>query len=119
MRPMPELLTAAHRHRQAIFTLAVVILIVSLLWLARGALPAFFIGLALAFVLDPVVTVLARTGVPRWLGVLVAYAAVVVVVWALVAYALPPISQQASRFIEELPALGAALGDVERGIVDW
>jgi predicted PurR-regulated permease PerM len=116
---MPELLTAAHRHRQAIFTLAVVILIVSLLWLARGALPAFFIGLALAFVLDPVVTVLARTGVPRWLGVLVAYAAVVVVVWALVAYALPPISQQASRFIEELPALGAALGDVERGIVDW
>jgi predicted PurR-regulated permease PerM len=119
MRPMPELLTAAHRHRQAIFTLAVVILLVSLLWVARGALPAFFIGLALAFVLDPVVTLVARSGLPRWAGVLVAYAAVVVVVWALVAFAVPPISQQASRFIEELPALGAALGDIERGIRAW
>ena len=116
---MPELLTAAHRHRQAIFTLAVVIVVVSLLWVARGALPVFFIGLALAFVLDPVVTVVARGGVPRWAGVLVAYAAVVFIVWALVAYAVPPISQQARRFIEELPALGASLGDFERGILEW
>jgi predicted PurR-regulated permease PerM len=116
---MPELLTAAHRHRQAIFTLAVVILVASLLWVARGALPAFFIGLALAFVLDPVVTLVAGAGVPRWVGVLVAFAAVVIVVWALVAYAVRPISQQAIRFIEELPALGASLGEIERGVRAW
>ena len=119
MPSMPELLTAAHRHRQSIFALAMVVLVVALVWTARGALPAFFIGLALAFVLDPAVTLLARAGVPRWAGVLVAYAAVVVVVWALIAFALPPISRQAREFIDELPALGASLGDIERGLVDW
>ena len=117
--PMTELVASLRRHRQAIFALAMILIVISLLWAARGALPAFFIGLALAFVLDPVVTFLARRGSPRWAGVVVAYLAVVVVVWALIAYALPPISRQAREFIEQLPELGAAVGDIERGLVDW
>lgn len=116
---MADLLSALRRHRQALFALAMVALVVSLLWSARGALPAFFIGLALAFVLDPIVTLLARNGAPRWAGVVVAYLAVVVVVWALVAYALPPISRQTREFVEQLPQLGARIGDVEQGLRDW
>ena len=116
---MPELLATMRRHRQAIFALAMILIVVALLWTARGALPAFFIGLALAFVLDPVVSAMARQGAPRWAGVIVAYVVVVVVVWALIAFALPPISQQAREFIEQLPELGAAVGDVERGVLEW
>ena len=56
---------------------------------------------------------LARQGVPRWAGVIISYVAVVVTIWALVAYALPPISRQAREFIEALPGLGATLADVE------
>jgi predicted PurR-regulated permease PerM len=119
MLAMPELLATMRRHRQAIFALAMIVIVVALLWTARGALPAFFIGLALAFVLDPVVTFLARQGAPRWAGVIVAYVVVVVVVWALVAFAVPPISRQAREFIEQLPELGAAVGDLERGVLDW
>src|SRR3990170_4443452 len=119
MRTMPELLASMHRHRQAIFALGMIAIVVLLLWTARGALPAFFIGLALAFVLDPAVTRLARIGMPRWAGVVVMYVAVVAVVWALVAFVLPPISRQAREFVEQLPELGASLRDVEAGLEEW
>jgi predicted PurR-regulated permease PerM len=119
MRTMPALLASIQRHRQAIFALVMIAIVAFLLWTARGALPAFFIGLALAFVLDPAVTLLARHGMPRWAGVVVMYVAVVAVVWALIAYALPPISRQSNEFIEHLPELGAALGDIEAGIASW
>lgn len=116
---MSELIASVRRHRQAIFALAMVLTVAFVLWSARGALPAFFIGLALAFVLDPAVTFLARRGVPRWAGVVVSYVAVVAVIWAVVAFAIPPIARQSREFIAHLPELGAAMGDIERGFLDW
>src|SRR3990170_5828869 len=119
MRTMPELLASMHRHRQAIFALGMIAIVILLLWTARGALPAFFIGLALAFILDPAVTLLARQGMPRWAGVVVMYLAVVAIVWALIAFVLPPISGQAREFMQHLPELGSALTGIERGLADW
>jgi predicted PurR-regulated permease PerM len=117
--PMADLLDAVRRHRQAIFALAMIGLVVGLLWMARGALPAFFIGLALAFVLDPGVTRLQQVGVPRWAGVLVSYAVVVAVIWLIIAFAIPPISREGSEFIAHLPELGAAIRGLEEAIIDW
>lgn len=119
MPHVSELIASVRRHRQSIFALAMIAIVALLLWTARGALPAFFVGLALAFVLDPAVTFLARRGMPRWAAVIVMYVAVVAVIWALIAYALPPISRQGREFIEHLPELGSALADWERGLVDW
>jgi predicted PurR-regulated permease PerM len=116
---MPELLSSVHRHRQAIFALVAIAVVVWLLWSARGALPVFFIGVALVFVLDPGVTRLAGVGVPRWAGVLVMYAVVVAVVGGFVAYAVPPITAQARELVDELPRLGAAIADWEQGLEDW
>jgi predicted PurR-regulated permease PerM len=116
---MNDLLEAVRRHRQAIFALAMIAIVTWLLWTARGALPAFFIGLALAFILDPGVTRLQQVGVPRWAGVLVSYAAVVAIVWLLVAFAVPPIARQGSEFIQQLPELGNAVQRIEEAIVDW
>ena len=82
MHAMSELTASMRRHRQELFALFMIAVVLLLLWLARGALPAFFIGLALAFVLDPGVTALARRGVPRWAGVIILYAAAVAVIWA-------------------------------------
>jgi len=95
------------------------VLLLWLLWSARGALPAFFIGLALAFVLDPGVTRLQRLGVPRWVGVLTMYVVVIALVWLVVAFAVPPIARQTSEFIQHLPQLGATLTDTQRAILDW
>jgi predicted PurR-regulated permease PerM len=116
---MGELLGALRRHRLGLFVLAVGVLLAWLLWTARGALPAFFIGLALAFVLDPIVTTLQRRGLPRWAGVLVCYAGLVALAWALAAFAIPPIARQARDFITNLPELGAAITNVQRGLLDW
>ena len=116
---MSDLLAAVRRHRQALFALFMVAVVIGLLWTARGALPAFFIGLALAFILDPAVTRLARSGVPRWAGVVIMYAAVVAFVWAILAFALPPLSAQLREFIAQSPQLGEALGGVEDALADW
>ena len=113
---MSALLATIHRHRQALLAMLMIAIVLLFLWTARGALPAFFIGLALAFILDPAVTFLARRGMPRWAGVIVMYVAVVAVVWALIAFALPPISRQTSEFITHAPD---AVGDIERGLTEW
>ena len=119
MSTVSDLLGAARRHRLGLFVAATGFLLGWLLWSARGALPAFVIGLALAFVLDPAVTFLERRGVPRWSGVLLSYAGVAVVIWALAAFALPPFARQSRDFIARLPELGAAVGDLQRGIDEW
>jgi predicted PurR-regulated permease PerM len=116
---MGELLGALRRHRLGLFVLAVGVLLVWLLWSARGALPAFIIGLALAFVLDPIVTILQRRGLPRWAGVLVCYVGLVALGWAIVAFAVPPIARQARDFITHLPELGAAITNVQHSVVEW
>lgn len=119
MSIVAELLSAVRRHRLAIFAAVMVIVVVWALWTARGALPAFFIGLALAFILDPGVTRLQRLGLPRWAGILVSYAGVVALMWLLIAFAVPPISRQTREFIDQLPELGAALGQLEGAVLDW
>lgn len=116
---MAELLGALRRHRLGLFVAAVGVGVAWLLWTARGALPAFFIGLALLFVLDPVVTSLQRRGVPRWAGVLLSYAGVVALLWALVAFAVPPLARQARDFITHLPELGAAVTNIQRDVIEW
>jgi predicted PurR-regulated permease PerM len=119
MESVTDLLGAAQRHRLGLFTVATLIVIAWVAWTARGALPAFAIGAALAFVLDPPVSWLQRRGMPRWSGVVVMYAVVVGVVWLLIAFAIPPIAGQTRDFIDNLPRLGAAIVDVEHGIEDW
>jgi predicted PurR-regulated permease PerM len=116
---MAELLAAMRRHRLGLFVLAVIVLVAWALWSARGALPAFFIGAALAFILDPVVTLLQRRGVPRWAGVILSYAGVAALVWALVAFAVPPIASQTRDFISQLPELGASISNVQRDVLEW
>jgi predicted PurR-regulated permease PerM len=107
------------RHRLGLFVLAVGVVLAWALWSARGALPAFFIGTALAFILDPVVTYLQRRGLPRWTGVLICYAGVVALVWALIAFAVPPIAAQTRDFIGHLPELGATISNMQRDLLDW
>ena len=116
---MADLLAAVWRHRLGLFVAAVLALLATLLWAAKGALPAFFIGAALAFVLDPAVTWLQRRGLPRWAGILVCYVAVIGLGWALIAFAVPPIAAQTRDFIVHLPELGAAVSNVQRGLQEW
>ncbi len=116
---MADLIGALRRHRLGLFVLLVGTLLTWLAWSARGALPVFFIGLALAFVLDPVVTYLERFRIPRWLGILMTYAGLVGLFWGLLAFALPPIARQTSDFLTHLPELGAGLTNAQQSLLDW
>jgi len=119
MLRMSDLLASIRRNRLGIFVTATGLLLAWLLWSAHGALPAFVIGLALAFVLDPMVTALERRRVPRWGGVLLAFASVVAVIWALAAFAVAPLAEQTREFIARLPELGAAVGALQHDIDEW
>lgn len=119
MSRMSDLLASIRRNRLGIFVSATGLLLAWVLWSAHGALPAFVIGLALAFVLDPMVTALERRGVPRWGGVLLAFASVVAVIWALAAFAVAPLAQQTREFIARLPELGAAVGALQQDLDEW
>jgi predicted PurR-regulated permease PerM len=116
---MAPLLDALRRHRLGLFVLAVLVLVAWLLWSARGALPAFFIGVALAFILDPIVSWLQRRGIPRWGGILISYAGVVALVWGLIAFAIPPIAAQTRDFLTHLPELGSAISNFQHGVLEW
>ena len=116
---MADLLGTLKRHRLGIFVVLVGLLLAWMLWSVKGALAAFIIGVALAFVLDPLVTFLQRRGVPRWGGVLIAYAVVVGLVAAIVAYAIPPIAAQARDLISHLPQLSASVSDWQKALLAW
>jgi predicted PurR-regulated permease PerM len=65
------------------------------------------------------VTALERRGVPRWGGVLLAFASVAAVIWALAAFAVAPLAQQTREFIARLPELGAAVGAIQHDLDEW
>ena len=116
---MGDLLGTIGRHRVAIFVLAVGLLLAWLLWQVKGALPAFFIAVALALILDPFVTFLQRRGIPRWAGVLISYVAVVALLWLLIAFAVPPLADQTRELIDQLPELGAAVTNIQQEVLVW
>lgn len=116
---MAHVLAAMRRHRLEIFSAAVLLALIAILWTARGALPAFVIGIALAFVLDPGVTLLHRRGLPRWAGVVAMYALVVAFIWALIAFAVPPVTRQLNEMVTHLPELGDRASDLQRALNEW
>lgn len=107
------------RHRLGLFVVFAMAVLALALWEARGALPAFGIAIALAFLLDPPVTALQRFGVHRVVGILLVYMVVVVAVVGLGVLLLPPLVAQFTLFLEELPTLAAQLIRWVEAIVDW
>jgi predicted PurR-regulated permease PerM len=87
-----------------------------LLYLARGSLSPFVLGLVLVYVMDPAVQRVSRLRLagrrlPRGLVVLLIYVIVVVVlVWAVTAL-VGPLVQQVAAFAADLPAVLAALDE--------
>ncbi len=79
------------------------------LYEAREALAPFLVGVLLAFVLDTPVELLSRARVPRWLSILLIYAAVVSVVVVAINLVSTVIVGQTRSLLEDLPGLVAQL----------
>lgn len=107
-----------------IVLLAVAAIVVGfVLYLGRDALGPFVVGLMLVYLLTPPIERLHRLRLPRWLAILVVYAAVVLVVVEGLNLTLRPLVAQVRDVIEDLPELYAQLqaqleriGAVYRGL---
>jgi hypothetical protein len=77
--------------------------------LDRRLVISVLLFIALAFViaigLDPVVGILCRLAVPRWLGVVIVLLVVLSVVGLFLALAIPPLVNESNRLINLAPAL--------------
>lgn len=95
--------------QQAVFWLIALVVFVALLWLLSDVLLPFVAGLALAYLLDPLVTRIQRLGVNRQLA---AVTLVVVVIAGLVAFAMvlvPILADQVAGLVEKWPGYVARL----------
>ena len=81
------------------------------LYLGRSALGPFIVGLVLAYLLDIPVERISRTGLPRWLSVLIVYAVTAFVVYQGLRLMLRPLADEISTFIAELPRFTAQIAD--------
>jgi predicted PurR-regulated permease PerM len=87
------------------------VLLVVVLYMGRGALGPFVVGLVLAYLLDMPVERMARRRVPRWLAVLVVYAVVVVVAFQAIQLTIRPLANELATFIQEFPNFTAQVAD--------
>ncbi|HSM42777.1 MAG TPA: AI-2E family transporter, partial [Afifellaceae bacterium] len=104
--------------RQALFWLGAFLALGFFLWLFSGILLPFIIGMALAYLLDPVADRLERWGMNRlWATVTILIAAIVL--FALILLILIPVlARQAAGFVERLPGYVASLQELARSLLN-
>ena len=85
------------------------IVLAYILYLGRGILAPFVLGLLLVYLLSPAVDLLARLRIPRFLAILGVYAALVFVLIEAINLTIGPVVDQVSAFATDLPDLIARL----------
>ncbi len=97
---------------QATFWLAALVAFIGFLWLFSGILLPFIMGMALAYILDPLADRLERAGMSRlWATVTILIISVIVFVVALLVI-IPVLASQMAGFIDRLPAYVARLQEL-------
>jgi len=96
-------------HRQVIFWLCALAILVALVWLLQSVLLPFVGGIAIAYFLDPVADRLERLGLPRWAAASVILLGFIVLIVLAVVLLLPLLGEQISGFRDRLPSYVAAL----------
>jgi len=89
--------------RQAAFWLATFVALVACLWVLGDILLPFVVGMALAYLVDPLANRLERLGVPRTLAALLIIGVFVLAFIILVLLIAPIIAGQLSSFIQNIP----------------
>ncbi len=106
--------------RQVIFWLVAFLVFIALLWLLSDVLLPFVAGLAIAYLLDPLVQRIQKVGVNRQLAALGLVAIVIVAFVVVVILLVPVIGEQLSSFIERLPGYVTRLQElVAKGNQTW
>jgi predicted PurR-regulated permease PerM len=89
--------------RQIAFWAVMAVALIALLWLLRGMLLPFVLGMALAYVADPVADRLEAMGMPRSIATLIVLGLVVGIGILLLVLVLPVIVDQTIQLAEQAP----------------
>lgn len=89
---------------QTVFWMVMIVATIGFVWLFQGILAPFILGLAIAYLLNPVVTKISGKGMPRWLAVLLILFLFLGVVVFLVAILVPILVRETGQLLEMLPA---------------
>jgi len=95
--------------RNMLFWMAALAAFVALLWLLSPILLPFVLGMAIAYVLDPLANQLSKRGVSRLLAALLILGGLVVALALLMLLIAPVLAQQFSAFIDNAPAYASRL----------
>ena len=90
--------------RNIVFWVAALAVFVALLWLLSPILLPFVLGMAIAYVLDPLANQLSKRGVGRLLAAVLILGGFVVALTLLVLLIAPVLASQLSAFIDNVPA---------------
>jgi predicted PurR-regulated permease PerM len=89
--------------RHVAFWIAALLVFIGLLWLLSPILLPFVLGMALAYLLDPLANRLTKRGLSRLVAALLILGAFVVAFAALVLLLAPVLARQLSAFIDHVP----------------
>jgi predicted PurR-regulated permease PerM len=89
--------------RQFLFWLFVTVVAIILLWQLSGVLLPFVLGMALAYVSDPLADRLERLFFPRWLASLLVLGVIVGLGILMLVLVIPVIVNQAAQLAEQMP----------------
>ena len=98
-----------HFERNVVFWLAVLVVLIGLLWLLSPILLPFVLGMAIAYLLDPLNRRLARRGMSRTLASFLILASFALAFALLLLLITPPLLRQLSGFIANAPAYAQRL----------
>ena len=89
---------------QAAFWVGALLFLLLFLWVFSGILLPFILGMALAYLLDPVADRLERAGMSRFWATITILLVAVLVVALLILIVVPVLVTQLTGFLERLPA---------------
>jgi predicted PurR-regulated permease PerM len=95
--------------RNIVFWIAALAVFAALLWLLSPILLPFVLGMAIAYVLDPLANQLSKRGIGRALAALLILGGFVVALTLLVLLIAPVLAQQLSAFIDNAPGYALRL----------
>lgn len=87
----------------SLFWFGALALFIGFLWLFQPILTPFVLGMAIAYLLNPLVLRLERLGWPRWVAVLFLLIAFLIIAGLAIALLVPVLAREAAQFIDMLP----------------
>jgi predicted PurR-regulated permease PerM len=101
------------------FWAAFLVLFIAFIWLFNPILTPFILGIAIAYLLDPVVKKFSRQRIPRWASALVILTLFIGLLTLLFVLVAPMVFRQAQMLIDQFPAYTQAVLEYVRPYMAW